>query len=139
MHASLDAPATFRAARASAFREVRTAERSAFGPWGETMPIVRVVLAALALASCMGGGATQAQTPDSPRRVLALHPYASALPSSTIVAEAAEKRLGEILQRKVEVYAEFLDTARFPGEAHQGRTAAYLAEKYARISLDIVI
>jgi len=46
--------------------------------------------------------------------------------------EAFRQRLGEKSAEQFEILNDFLELGRFPGEAHEQRTAQYLAEKYAQ-------
>ena len=79
------------------------------------------------------------QAQNSVQRILFLYPDTNTYPATTIIGEAAEKRLNEKLSHKLEVYAEFLDQTRFAGPEHERRVATYLASKYAGTQIDAVI
>jgi PAS domain S-box-containing protein len=95
------------------------------------------LLLAMCLAAAVGASAAQAQ--ERNKRVLLLYPYDNTLPATNLSGEAARKRLLERTGNKVEIYIDFLDLVRFPDDAHAQRTARFLAEKYARTPLDLVI
>ena len=72
-------------------------------------------------------------------RVLILYPYDERIPATAIAGEAARNRLLEATSGKIDLFSEFLDLARFPEDAHIGRMARYLAQKYADRRPDVVI
>jgi PAS domain S-box-containing protein len=73
------------------------------------------------------------------RRVLLLYPYDNAAPFTEVAGAAIRRRLIERSPSKIEIHISFLDLSRFPTEADERRSAHYLAEKYSRASLDLVI
>jgi signal transduction histidine kinase len=91
--------------------------------------------AALWMIGIAGGALAQERIP----RVLLLYPYDNTHGASTISGEAARKRLIERLNQRIEFHIDFLDLLRFPTETHKQRTAQYLAEKYAKSSIDLII
>jgi PAS domain S-box-containing protein len=103
-------------------------------PPGRPRPLLWLVVA---LAFCLGCLDGRAQ--DRPRRVLLLYPYDDMLPATTIAGAAMRKRLQERSTAPIEFYTDFLDLARFSTEADELRTAHYLAEKYAKTPIDIVM
>src|SRR5262245_38094300 len=76
---------------------------------------------------------------EQPRRVLMLHAFNYTFPATTMVAEAARKRLLERSPQKVEIDADFLDLARVTDPGHEARMAAFLRDKYAHIPPDVVM
>jgi PAS domain S-box-containing protein len=76
---------------------------------------------------------------DSPRRVLLLYPYDNAHPSTVSAGAGMRKRLVENSPSKIDIHTEFLDLARFPSKIDELRSARYLGEKYAGISLDVIM
>jgi len=66
----------------------------------------------------------ESRADDTPRRVLILHAYNYTFPATTLVSDAARKRLLEVSQQRLEIEADFLDLARLPGETHALRMAA---------------
>lgn len=81
--------------------------------------------------------AVDAQEPA--RRVLLLYPYDNVHPATVTIGVAVRKRLIEERLFKTDILSEFIDLARFPGEADQLRHAHYLADKYAANPPDIIM
>ena len=81
----------------------------------------------------------ESRADDAPRRVLILHAYNYTFPATTLVSDAARKRLVEVSQQRLEIEADFLDLARLPGETHALRMATFLHEKYADRHFDLVL
>jgi C4-dicarboxylate-specific signal transduction histidine kinase/ABC-type uncharacterized transport system substrate-binding protein len=71
-------------------------------------------------------------------RVLMLHAFNYSFPATSVIAEAARKRLVEH-SKLVEIDAEFLDLGRNTDEAHALRTATFIRDKYAKNPPDLVI
>src|SRR5215470_9369243 len=87
--------------------------------------------AAFVVASALCLACWSARADEPARRVLMLYPYNNSFPAGVITGDAARKQLIAKSPSRLELYADFLDLARFPGEQHEERTAQYLAEKYA--------
>jgi C4-dicarboxylate-specific signal transduction histidine kinase len=68
-----------------------------------------------------------------------LHAFNFTFPATTMVAEAARKRLQERSPVKIEIDADFLDLARVTDPGHEARTAAFLRDKYAQSPPDVVM
>jgi C4-dicarboxylate-specific signal transduction histidine kinase/ABC-type uncharacterized transport system substrate-binding protein len=68
-----------------------------------------------------------------------LHAFNFTFPATTVIGEAARKRLLERSPQKIEIDADFLDLARITDPGHEQRTAAYLRDKYARTPPDVVM
>jgi signal transduction histidine kinase len=73
------------------------------------------------------------------KRVLMLHAFNYTFPATTVIAEAARKRLLERSPQRIEIDADFLDLARNTDPTHEARTATFLREKYARNPPDLVM
>ena len=73
-----------------------------------------------------------------PARVLMLHAFNYSFPATSVIAEAARKRLVQH-SKSIEIDAEFLDLARNTDEAHSLRMASYIRDKYEKYRPDIVI
>src|SRR3954453_235458 len=71
-------------------------------------------------------------------RVLMLHAFNYSFPATSVIADAARKRLVEHSQ-SVEIDAEFLDLARNPDEAHSLQVATFIREKYGKNPPSLVI
>src|SRR6476619_7103439 len=83
--------------------------------------------------------APSASATEAPRRVLMLHAFNFTFPSTTMIADAARKRLLETSSQKIEFDADFLDLARVSDPEHEQRTAEFLRNKYARTPPDLVM
>jgi PAS domain S-box-containing protein len=99
--------------------------------------ILRDVFLLIVLALSALGTGSRAQ--DKPKRVLILHAYNYTFPATTLVSEAARKRLLEGSRQRLEIEADFLDLARLPGEDHASRMANFLHEKYVNMRFDLVL
>jgi signal transduction histidine kinase len=91
----------------------------------------------ITLALCVGCLAGRAE--ERLQRVLLLYPADNTQPATTRAGVAIGRRLRDRSPAKIEVYADFLDLIRFPTETDQLRTGHFLAEKYAHISIDILM
>jgi PAS domain S-box-containing protein len=75
-----------------------------------------------------------------PRRVLLLYPFDNAHPATMNAGAAVRKRLlDRSSPSQIDIYADFLDLARFPNEADELRVARFLAEKHSRLPPDIIM
>ncbi|MGO4741462.1 ATP-binding protein [Bosea sp. 2KB_26] len=83
--------------------------------------------------------ALSARAEDRPRRILMLHAFNYTFPSTTIVGDAARKRLLERSPHKLEIDGEFLDLARSSDPGHEDRVVSFLREKYAHTPPDMVM
>jgi signal transduction histidine kinase len=91
----------------------------------------------LIVAGPWADSAVRAQ--DAPRRVLMLHAFNYTFPATTLVADAARKRLTERSATRIEIDADFLDLARVTEPGHELRMAEFLRQKYARTPPDVVM
>jgi PAS domain S-box-containing protein len=71
-------------------------------------------------------------------RILMLHAFNYSFPATSVIAEAARKRLVEH-SKSIDIDAEFLDLARNTDDAHALRMATYIRDKYGRHPPDLVI
>jgi C4-dicarboxylate-specific signal transduction histidine kinase len=83
--------------------------------------------------------AVTAAADEKPRRVLLLEGLTATQPAGLRTLEAFRKRLDEKGAKNVELFIDFLELGRFPGEAHEIQMAHYLAEKFADKPLDLVM
>ena len=95
--------------------------------------VVLLIVVSLSLLS------SKSRADDTPQRVLILHAYNYTFPATTLVSDAARKRLLETYQKRLEIEADFLDLARLPSETHALRMATFLHEKYADKRFDLVL
>ena len=82
--------------------------------------------------------ALESRAAEQRRRVLLLHSFNYSFPATSVIAEAARKRLVE-RWASVEIDAEFLDLARNTDPAHALRTATFIRDKYGQRPPDLVI
>jgi PAS domain S-box-containing protein len=68
-----------------------------------------------------------------------LHAFNFTFPATTMIGEAARKRLLERAPQKIEIDADFLDLARVTDPGHEQRTAAFLRDKYTRTPPDLIM
>ncbi len=60
-----------------------------------------------------------------------LHAFNYTFPATSVIADAARKRLAERSPNKVEIDADFLDLVRVSEPGHAARMATFLRDKYA--------
>ncbi|MGX5736384.1 sensor histidine kinase [Bosea thiooxidans] len=80
-----------------------------------------------------------ARAAERPPRVLMLHAFNYMFPATTVVGDAARKRLLERSPRKLDIDGEFLDLARPSNPGHEDRVVSFLREKYAHSPPDVVM
>jgi PAS domain S-box-containing protein len=115
---------------------VRTCDR-VDGPGGRYTRILRGALLLIVVTFSLLNAESRAS--DEPRRVLLLHSFNYTFPATTIVSEAARKRLLERFPQGLEIETEFLDLARHADAAHALRMANFLREKYTNVHFDLVL
>jgi PAS domain S-box-containing protein len=98
------------------------------------MTTTRIVVWSIGLLFLLAGEARAAER----ARVLMLHAFNYSFPATSVIAEAARKRLVEH-SKSVEIDAEFLDLARNTDEAHSLQMATYIRDKYGKHPPDLVI
>ena len=98
------------------------------------MTTTRIVVWSIGLLFLLAGEARAAER----ARVLMLHAFNYSFPATSVIAEAARKRLVEH-SKSVEIDAEFLDLARNTDEAHSLRVATFIRDKYGKHPPDLVI
>ncbi len=94
----------------------------------------RIVVWSIGLLFLLAGEARAGER----ARVLMLHAFNYSFPATSVIAEAARKRLVEH-SKSVEIDAEFLDLGRNTDEAHSLRTATFIRDKYGKHPPDLVI
>src|SRR5262249_25134034 len=73
------------------------------------------------------------------RRIYFLESLRPTQPAAMRTIEAFEKRLAEKTAERFEIFIDYLDLGRFPGDAHGERSARFLAGKYAAAPPDVLI
>jgi C4-dicarboxylate-specific signal transduction histidine kinase len=82
----------------------------------------------------------QSAAADGPRRrIYFLESLRPTQPAAIRTIEAFERRLAEKTSEPFEIFIDYLDLGRFPGEAHLERSARFLAGKYAEAPPDVLI
>ncbi len=91
----------------------------------------------LAWAAVNAGGQAPDRRPS--QRVLVLYSDERLLPANLIVDQAISTVFAADKSKRIELYSEFLDVARFPGEEQRQRQRVFLREKYRERPPDVVI
>jgi signal transduction histidine kinase len=73
------------------------------------------------------------------RHVLVLYPTGEGQPGSILFDRSLRSTFKAASAERVEIYNEYLDSARFPDEEHQKQLARYLQQKYAGRKIDVLI
>jgi C4-dicarboxylate-specific signal transduction histidine kinase/ABC-type uncharacterized transport system substrate-binding protein len=105
---------------------------------GSVRILACAMLAALTLLPCgMPGTSAAAQTPRA--NVLVIYSNNRLLPANVEFDRGLNEGAGGSAHDSPHFFAEFLDSPEFGGETYEARTAAYLKEKYAERSLQVVV
>jgi PAS domain S-box-containing protein len=104
----------------------------------DTRGVVPARLAALVLAIlyCACSPATGA---EQRRRIYFLESLAPTQPAATRTIEAFQRRLAEKTGENFEIFIDYMELERFPGQAHIDRTVRYLQGKYAEAPPAVLI
>ena len=81
----------------------------------------------------------RAQDASATKRVLVLYWYARDNPSNVEFDELFQAAMRTAARPRVEVYSEYLETNRFPGENQSLALRDYLERKYADRKIDVVV
>ena len=73
------------------------------------------------------------------KRVLVLYPVSDGQPGILRFDQSLRSVLRAHSNNRVEVYHEYLDSARFPDEHHERRSADFLGGKYSNKKIDVII
>ena len=73
------------------------------------------------------------------KRILMIYPDSSVGAASVAIGRAVERKLLARSPARVQLFAEFLDRARFPGAYHRELFVRYLREKYSDTEFDFVL
>ncbi|MBV9642855.1 MAG: PAS domain-containing protein, partial [Verrucomicrobia bacterium] len=99
---------------------------------------VRLLSQAVFLSLFVSSFCTAAQPPGA-QRVLVLYSDERLLPANVIFDHSFRTNLQAGASRRIEFHSEFLDVARFSGEAQQERQRNFLREKYRDYPPDLII
>ena len=105
-----------------------------------TRRIVSAGLGALALAVSYGAVCCSPAAGDEQRRrIYFLESLAPTQPAAVRTIEAFRRRLAEKTSESFDVFIDYMELERFPGQAHIDRTVAYLQGKYAEAPPAVLI
>ena len=99
--------------------------------------LTRTALLASALVSFSLSGLAQQPTP--PKRVLVLYWYARDIPANIDFASQFQAAIGAAGPGAIEIYSEYLESNKFPGENQSLVLRDYLRRKYADRTIDVVV
>ena len=97
---------------------------------------VRTYVAAVIALLCMS---CQADAAEQRRRIYFLESLSPALPAAVRTIDAFKKRLSETTNEQFEIFVDYMELVRLPGQAHIDRTVQYLSGKYAEAPPDVLI
>ena len=95
---------------------------------------VRTYIAAVIALLCMS---CQADAAEQRRRIYFLESLSPALPAAVRTIDAFKKRLSETTNEQFEIFVDYMELVRLPGQAHIDRTVQYLSGKYAEAPPDV--
>jgi signal transduction histidine kinase len=81
----------------------------------------------------------QADAADQRRRIYFLESLSPALPAAVRTIDAFKKRLSETTDEQFDIFVDYMELVRLPGQAHIDRTVQYLSGKYADAPPDVLI
>ena len=93
-----------------------------------------LVSVALSLACSL-----QAQQPTTPKRVLVLYWYGRDIPSNVEFEKLFQAAMHTAASGNIDIYSEYLENNRFPGETQSLVLRDYLREKYADRKIDVIV
>ncbi len=73
------------------------------------------------------------------KNVVVVYSHESVLPANVIVDRMLRENMRGAGECQIEIYSEYLDTARFSSAEHLDRSMTYLKEKYSDRSVDLLI
>ncbi len=73
------------------------------------------------------------------KNVVVVYSHESVLPANVIVDRMLRENMRVAGEWQIEIYSEYLDTARFSSGEHLDRSMTYLKEKYSDLSVDLLI
>ena len=97
---------------------------------------VRTHIVAVIALLCI---ACEADATDQRRRIYFLESLSPALPAAVRTIDAFKKRLSETTNEQFEIFVDYMELVRLPGQAHIDRTVQYLSGKYAEAPPDVLV
>ncbi len=107
--------------------------------------IARLVMTLVLFALLGVHGRAFAQSPPdksaspTPKKILFLSPYQLDLPVNLLAVQVMREEFGHAADLKPDLFFEFLDLNRFPGDAYHRQLLSFFPAKYAGTSIDLVI
>ncbi len=101
------------------------------------MPLVRALLVIMMALHLIASSAL-ADNPKQTRKILLIHSFEPFLPYSITVNQSIRSTLESDKTIHTDLYTEYLDLARFPGEDYRERLLDLLRHKYSRHSPDVI-
>src|SRR5262249_53789296 len=99
----------------------------------------RTRLAAVVLAILHFVAWAPARADEQRRRIYFLESLAPTQPAAIRTIEAFRRRLGEKTSESFDIFIDYMQMERFPGQAHVDRTVRYLQGKYAEAPPAVLI
>jgi len=84
-------------------------------------------------------GVSQSVATVNVKNVVVVYSHESVLPANVIVDRMLRENMRAAGECQIEIYSEYLDTARFSSAEHLGRSMSYLKEKYSDRSVHLLI
>jgi hypothetical protein len=82
---------------------------------------------------------SQSANADQRRRIYFLESLSPATPAAVRTIDAFKQRLSEKTGENFDIFVDYMELVRFPGQAHADRTAQYLTGKYSDAPPDLLI
>jgi PAS domain S-box-containing protein len=99
----------------------------------------RILSCLIVLAILIAGPAARAETPAQPKSVLVLFSGAPGTPAYEILFERLETALREDVSEPLNLYVEYLEASRFPGDTFLVPQFQLINRKYADIKMDLLV
>ena len=93
----------------------------------------------LAFVTLLSAGSQSADAAGQPRRIYFLESLSPTQPAAVRTIKAFTQHLSGKTTEHFEIFVDYMELSRFPGQAHLDRTVKYLSEKYAEAPPDVLI
>src|SRR5215471_19785493 len=97
----------------------------------------RVHIVIYAILLCAGSSSVASSVEQ--RRIYFLESLSPTQPAAIRTIDGFKKRLSEKTTESFQIFIDYMELGRFPGQAHLDRTAQFLAGKYAEAPPDVLI
>ena len=92
-----------------------------------------------AFVTLLSAGSQSADAAGQPRRIYFLESLSPTQPAAVRTIKAFTQHLSGKTTEHFEIFVDYMELSRFPGQAHLDRTVKYLSEKYAEAPPDVLI